>query len=356
MAAPTKTGLDYFPFSVNLLDDEKLRDVHMKYNSLAELTYIKLLTMIYRDKGYYLNYSEPYTVAAHIKSSLYSNGTEKVSTKTIENVVNGLARAGMFDATAFKLSFITSSRIQQTWYSATVERKNVTVDERIWLLSLEEMKSLSSKHSLYVNWSHKNDSRPINPVNRPINPSKSSDLSVKEKIVIVNKLNTQNIPLNVNVRENAEKNIFCVEKNNLHDNAVNFDSPALKNETGKNGQELYSMPLTDNPMRFSPIEDDSPTMRLVREKITDKTIVDAIRNYVCTRLNRGIITDEIQMQLLLAKLFQLSTNIETQLEIINNATLGNWKSFYPIDKKPKNAKTTQPVTINNDSYREGSFQ
>lgn len=58
MARPFKQGIDYFPFDVELLSDRKLRRPKNKYGYLASVIYLALLCLIYKDKGYYLDYSE----------------------------------------------------------------------------------------------------------------------------------------------------------------------------------------------------------------------------------------------------------------------------------------------------------
>lgn len=56
MGRQPKQGLDYFPFDVGLLSDPKLRRPRQKYGYLAQVIYIALLCILYRDKGYYIPY------------------------------------------------------------------------------------------------------------------------------------------------------------------------------------------------------------------------------------------------------------------------------------------------------------
>ena len=53
MGRQPKRGLDYFPFDVGLLSDPKLRRPRQKYGYLAQMIYIALLCILYRDKGYW---------------------------------------------------------------------------------------------------------------------------------------------------------------------------------------------------------------------------------------------------------------------------------------------------------------
>ena len=53
-----KQGIDYFPFYLDLIEDRKFRKLRSKYGAVSVLVYLSLLTMIFGDKGYYLNYNE----------------------------------------------------------------------------------------------------------------------------------------------------------------------------------------------------------------------------------------------------------------------------------------------------------
>ena len=51
-----KQGLDYFPFTIGLLKDRKLRKLKVKFGYMVTIVYISLLELIYSDKGYYISY------------------------------------------------------------------------------------------------------------------------------------------------------------------------------------------------------------------------------------------------------------------------------------------------------------
>ena len=172
MAAPTKKGLDYYPRDVGLLKDRKFIKAKIKYGYLAIVVYDALLEMIYQDKGYYLQYKtdeDKEAVAWDILDSV--RGKYPVEADTIYEVIGMLVECRLFSHDYFKQGIITSKRIQQTYYKATVERKNVEVDKEIWLLSTAEMKAISSKSSIlsfFIN-------QQINEVNQPINGDNQSN-------------------------------------------------------------------------------------------------------------------------------------------------------------------------------------
>jgi len=180
MARPQKDGLDYFPFDVGLLKDIKLRKPKINHGYVAVMIYISLLSLLYRDKGYYIDYSDKDCVVWEVLSDL--QGKYQPTPETVEAVIEDLVACELFSGGQFKSKIITSKRSQETYYSATVERKTVNINNDIWLLSLEDMKKLSVKHCYYL----ENINRPINEVNRPINgvnQSNNPQSKVKESKV-----------------------------------------------------------------------------------------------------------------------------------------------------------------------------
>lgn len=172
MAAPQKTGLDYYPRDVSVLKDRKFIKAKIKYGYLAIVVYDALLEMIYADKGYYLDYKtdeDKELVAWDILDSV--RGKYPVEADTIYEVIGMLVECRLFSDYHFKQGIITSKRIQKTYYKCTVERKNVEVDKRIWMLDVGEMKALSTKSSILLFL----EGQPINGDNQPNNEDNQSN-------------------------------------------------------------------------------------------------------------------------------------------------------------------------------------
>lgn len=181
MAAPYKQGLDYFSFSVDLLNDPKLRRPKMQYGYLAVMVYISLLSLLYRDKGYYIDYSDKDAVIWYVLGDL--QGKYCPNPETVAEVIAALVACGLFSDDLFQREIISSKRAQRTFYSATVTRKTVDIDGGIWLLTDADMAELSAKHCYYLkthNQSLNPVNQPINEVNQPIN-SQSKVKKSKEK-------------------------------------------------------------------------------------------------------------------------------------------------------------------------------
>lgn len=173
MAAPQKAGLDYYPRSTDLLKDRKFVKAKIKYGYLSIVVYDAILEMVYRDKGYYLEYTEETKedVVWDILETL--RGKYAVEAETVCDVIEMLVECRLFSHDHFKQGIITGRRIQETYYKATVERKNVEVNPNIWMLTVPEMQGLSAKSnilSFFVNRPINEVNRPINGDNRPINP------------------------------------------------------------------------------------------------------------------------------------------------------------------------------------------
>lgn len=163
MAAPGKKGLDYFSFSVDLLNDPKLRRPKMQYGYLAPMVYISLLSLLYRDKGYYIDYSDKDAIIWYVLGDL--QGKYCPSPETVAEVIAALVACGLFSDDLFQREIISSKRAQRTFYSATATRKTVDIDGGIWLLTDADMAELSVKHCYYL----KTHNQSINPANQSIN-------------------------------------------------------------------------------------------------------------------------------------------------------------------------------------------
>lgn len=156
----------------------------MQYGYLATMVYISLLGLLYRDKGYYIDYSDKDSVIWYVLGDL--QGKYCPSNDTVAEVIAALAACELFSGDLFRREIISSRRAQSTYYSATVTRKTVDIDDSIWLLSDADMAELSVKHCYYL----KRHNQPNNPVNQPINrvnQSNNPQSKVKKSKVKENK-------------------------------------------------------------------------------------------------------------------------------------------------------------------------
>lgn len=147
MGRKPKSGLDYFMCDTGWMMDSKFRRVKQKYGYLAPYTYQILLTLIYKDKGYYMDVSDMDTVTWSILE--YLQGKYMPSAETVGGIITDLVACGLFSRDLYENEHIlTSHRIQEEYYNSTAKRKTVTINKRYWILSVEDMKSISSRSSI----------------------------------------------------------------------------------------------------------------------------------------------------------------------------------------------------------------
>ena len=151
MARPSKQGLDYFPFDVDLLDNEALDFLRERYGAIINDIYIALLCFLYKKKGYYIPY-ETETDKQDCIWYIYKKirgGKYPAKKESIPEMIEACVAQGLFSGDHYP-KIITSERAQATFYSCTVERRDVEVDPKKWILDDETMGRLSKKHSYYL--------------------------------------------------------------------------------------------------------------------------------------------------------------------------------------------------------------
>ena len=157
MPAPTKQGIDYFPFDVDLLDDEALDRLREQYGCVINDVYISLLCLLYKKYGYYIPYETKkerddctWFVFKKVRGGKFSPRQQ-----VIPELIEGLVAGGLFSADHYP-KIITSERAQATYYKATVERTTIDINSEYWILSEEKMRKLSQKHPYWLSL-HKNE-------------------------------------------------------------------------------------------------------------------------------------------------------------------------------------------------------
>ncbi|MBU5449196.1 Lin1244/Lin1753 domain-containing protein [Acetivibrio sp. MSJd-27] len=162
-----KQGIDYFPFYLDLIEDRKFRKLRSKYGAVSVLVYLSLLTMIFGDKGYYLNYNEQTRSDVVWEVLNHLRGKNEPEEEEITGIIEGLARDGLFDWTLFRAGVLTSCRIQKVFYRITCARKNLKMDFSLWLLDEAEMRAISGRSAVLENFLKQED-RSISSQNRSI--------------------------------------------------------------------------------------------------------------------------------------------------------------------------------------------
>ncbi|MFC6324010.1 DUF4373 domain-containing protein [Companilactobacillus baiquanensis] len=116
MARPIKSGLDYFPFDVDFINNEKVEALMGEFGSKGVLMLVYLLSAVYK-KGYYLQWNK-------LSEMQLVNKIDGLSSTMADQIVTRLIDYGTFDKELFNsVRVLTSQRIQETYLDATKRRK-----------------------------------------------------------------------------------------------------------------------------------------------------------------------------------------------------------------------------------------
>ena len=121
MGRKPKQGIDYFPADVDMFQDRKIKRLLRSAGGKGFTIYIYLLTHIYRDNGYFLEWDENsvFDVADDL------NFAENV----IEEAVNVCCSHGLFSKEMLTdMGVLTSESIQQRWHKIVTDAKRVDTE------------------------------------------------------------------------------------------------------------------------------------------------------------------------------------------------------------------------------------
>lgn len=129
MARPPKEGLLYFPFDVDFYEDFKIEDLSNEFGPLGESVYKRILCLVYRDKGYYLEIDMDRLAVKLIKSI----GNRWVRSKDqVIQVILYCADIGLFDKDLLSRGVITSVGIQRRFLQ--VKGRRPCINDAYWFL------------------------------------------------------------------------------------------------------------------------------------------------------------------------------------------------------------------------------
>lgn len=188
MARLPKVGLDYFALDVDFLSHTKIRKI-MRACGLKSITVlIKLLSNIYKYKGYYIEWNEDecFAIADDVG----------IAERAVQEIVNKALNVGLFNSEMYlSYKILTSDRIQQQYFDAVSKRKSVEYDGRFALISLENVKNVINVD--------------INRIDSVINPqSKVKESKVKESTKYIVEKDERQIE---NETGNEQTNNTCTE-------------------------------------------------------------------------------------------------------------------------------------------------
>ena len=126
VARPLKDGVDYFPLDTVL--DTKFELIEAEYGLTGFAVVVKLLQKIYREHGYYCEWTDE---VALLFSKQVNEGCNVVS-----EIVGASVRRGIFDKDLFdKYHILTSNGIQKRYFEAVNRRTQINVIDEYLLVS-----------------------------------------------------------------------------------------------------------------------------------------------------------------------------------------------------------------------------
>lgn len=117
-------------------------------------------------------------------------------------------------------------------------------------------------------------------------------------------------------------------------NPINSEVNPINSEEIRNTSEVSPIEIKENKSIYI---------------FPNSDVEKAFRNYLVSRCKNGEQLNEQQTELLKKEVLSLSSDPTEQIEIIEKATIRNWKNFYPV-KKEKHIKQ-KPIKDNNNFDR-----
>lgn len=222
MARPTAKGVEYFPLNVNFINDLKVRKLLLSCGAEAIAVLIYLLSIIYKDEGYYVEIHEDEIDLIALDVN--------VTPEFVLEVINKACEVRFFDANLYNnFNILTSKGIQERYLKITERRKNSVVITQFNLINV-------CNNLVNVN----NNS--INVDNNPVNVYKSTQSKVKESKVKKSKVKSlsNDSCKNVYLTETEKRDYTNKKIYELYLNGVGQISPTIK-ERLDDLVELYGM-------------------------------------------------------------------------------------------------------------------
>lgn len=140
MSRPLKTGLTYYNIDTNIFQNRKIKRLIRNFNSKGYLIYSYLITEIYRDKGYFLEWDQD--VIFDVSEALNENET------LIKEVVSYCCSVGLFNKELLTSeNVLTTKNIQEFWLKVSKKAKRKYCDIEVKFSLIEEESTIKEEES-----------------------------------------------------------------------------------------------------------------------------------------------------------------------------------------------------------------
>lgn len=139
MSRPKKENLDYFPFDVDFFSDKKIKILKAKFGADGIAVYLYILCEIYHN-GYFAEYDEDFVLML----SDFFNFSESKTRQILAYLLN---RSLLVSILVESVTVITARSVQRRYQEAKKwAKRDIFVNERIWLLQKEETEPFIKMH------------------------------------------------------------------------------------------------------------------------------------------------------------------------------------------------------------------
>ena len=115
--ATTYDGINYFPVSVNFMEENAMEVIEVKYGIKGSAIVLKLMCKIYKE-GYYIRWDEEQCLIFANKAG------REVQAEEVKGIIKILFIKGILDENSYReKGILTSESIQKVWLEATKRRK-----------------------------------------------------------------------------------------------------------------------------------------------------------------------------------------------------------------------------------------
>lgn len=77
--------------------------------------------------------------------------------------------------------------------------------------------------------------------------------------------------------------------------------------------------------------------KIIRDNFSDNEVIDCVKEFIKMRKAIKKPLTQRGLELMIKKLYGFTTNIDEQIEILNNSIMNNWQGIYPLKKDIRNS-------------------
>jgi hypothetical protein len=178
MARPNKMGLEYYQFDTDIFLDRKVRRLIKSFNSDGFLTYIFVLTEIYRDKGFYILWNNDISFDVSDQLNIPEN--------LINEIINFCCEIKLFNKEMLiHNGILTSKSIQERWSKISKDAKR----------SICDVKHINPKYELIQEETPKVQEETLKPTEETLEVPVIMPQSIVKETIVKESIEENNNPL-----------------------------------------------------------------------------------------------------------------------------------------------------------------